>query len=299
MAGYNIIGVAVDPLAMANVSTVDGLSSDEVVYRDDLLDPLVGKFVLSLILSGRVIGSMGSPPCSTISAARHIPLSVRGGPRPLRSRFNPWEPLKYCSPRETAAVELGSVLFLLNLGILGEVRHFGGWTGLEHPAERGPPFPSFFITAEVAAYRDFTRSRYVETHQCMFGAASKKPTGLLLPWDCLTMARRCNHGRQHTQLRGLDDNGNFRTTAAAQYPHNFSLELARSCVNKLVIARQRSYTMPYMPFAQRDTTLPHDPWGLGLHVHWEWPQPSSAFLAEHIAACNHRKVHQGLGAPQQ
>lgn len=54
LAGSNIICVAVDPLAMANVSTVDGLAHHDLVYRDDLLCPWVGRFLLNLISSGRV-----------------------------------------------------------------------------------------------------------------------------------------------------------------------------------------------------------------------------------------------------
>eukprot|EP00438_Fugacium_kawagutii_P010231 Skav234263 [mRNA] locus=scaffold1464:913846:920347:+ [translate_table: standard] len=190
LAEFNIIGIAVDPLAVSKLSNEDGVSPDEVVYRGDLLDPQVGLFLLGLIESGRVIGGMGSPPCSTISAARRVPLNVRGAPRPLRDRDKPWEPLKYCSPKEVAAVELGSILFLLNKGLLGEIRYFGGWVSLEHPVDPGPPVPSFFNTTEVEEYKAFTRTRYLETHQCMFGAASKKPTGLLVPLDSHSMARR-------------------------------------------------------------------------------------------------------------
>jgi hypothetical protein len=36
---------------------------------------------------GHVLGCQGSPPCSTFSAARHVPLPEGRGPRPLCSRF--------------------------------------------------------------------------------------------------------------------------------------------------------------------------------------------------------------------
>eukprot|EP00435_Cladocopium_sp_Y103_P020181 s49_g4.t3 len=187
LAGFNVVGVAVDPLAFSLDSL--GVDDQDVVCYGDLLDPNTGRFILGLIASGRVFGGLASPPCSTISAARHLPLAGRGGPRPVRSRDSPWEPLKYCSKKEIDAVMLGSALYLTCLGLLGEIRIFGGWTGLEHPADRGDPYPSFFSTREVHLYKKHTGSVYIVTHQCMFGAVTKKPTGLLVPVDSMGLAR--------------------------------------------------------------------------------------------------------------
>ena len=297
LAGFNIVGVAVDPLAVKPFFAHDG-SGEHVAYGD-LLDHKTGLLLLNLIESGRIIGGLASPPCSTISAARHIPLNKRGGPRPLRGRDNPWEPLDYCSEKEISAVMLGSCLYLLCLGFLGEIRLRGGWTGLEHPADRGSPYPSFFSTPEVAAYKIFTGSRYIVTDQCMFGAVSKKPTGLLVPNNCLNLARRCNHSRKHIQLKGLDSEGNFMTTPAARYPADFCHALAASCIDLLTRASMRSYRMPYAPFGTERQSLGFDPWGLGRHVRWAWPQPSPTFLAEHLKTLNSSKVHRGIAAPQQ
>jgi hypothetical protein len=87
--GFDIVGIRLDPLAWSG-SGITQLSSG------DLLQANVGHTVLQLINDDRVIGGFASPPCSTISAARHVPLTLRGGPRPLRSRDNPWQPLAYC-----------------------------------------------------------------------------------------------------------------------------------------------------------------------------------------------------------
>eukprot|EP00435_Cladocopium_sp_Y103_P021564 s463_g5.t1 len=87
-------GIAVDPLA---VKSSPHFESSHAL--GDLLSDLVCDALLKLIKSGRVAGGFGSPPCSTVSAARHVPLSVQGGPRPLRSRDKPWDALPYCTKR--------------------------------------------------------------------------------------------------------------------------------------------------------------------------------------------------------
>ena len=295
LAGFNIFGVAVDPLA----GTDSDFHDVDVIQYGDLLDAKVGNFLLGLIASDRVIGGFGSPPCSTISAARHMPLRDRMGPRPLRSRDSPWEPLEYCSKKEVASVMLGSTLFLLCLGLLGEVRRRGGWFGLEHPADRGPPYPSFFNTPEVESFKVFTRAVYLVTHQCMFGAPTKKPTGLLVPDHGRGLALRCRHARRHPQLKGLDSSGKFLTTPAAHYPSNFCQALASSCIDKLVIAQSRAYRMPFAPLKLNSHSISSDPWGSGQHVTWNWPQPSPAFLVEHIASYNNSQVYCSLATPQQ
>ena len=78
--GIDVVGIAIDPLA--TVFSSDGSFSP---IKGDLLAPFWGRYVLDLIHSRRVLGGFGSPPCSTISAARHRPLAGGGGPRPLRS----------------------------------------------------------------------------------------------------------------------------------------------------------------------------------------------------------------------
>lgn len=105
--GLNVVGIAVDPLAVCNVC--GGIEPPS--GRGDLFNANWGDWLLRLIHSGCVAGGMGSPPCSTVSAARHVPLQDSKGapPRPLRSRTNPWYPLSYCTDSERLAVQVGSV----------------------------------------------------------------------------------------------------------------------------------------------------------------------------------------------
>ena len=149
--GINIVGIAIDPLAAVSLPEMGHVS------HADLLSPHWLDWLVHLIHSGRVLGGMGSPPCSTISAARHVPMKGRDGssrhrrrgPRPLRSRSDPWVPVPYCDHKDVHAVNIGSP-FLLVLGLLGEICNYGGWSALEHPADRQrEPYASFFATIEV------------------------------------------------------------------------------------------------------------------------------------------------------
>ena len=291
--GFDIIGIAVDPLADFSPG-VGWLSS----FRGDLLKSVVGDFLLKLIHSGRVIGGFGSPPCSTISAARYRPLEGGGGPRPLRSRAEPWYPLAYCTKREIFNVQVGTLLYLLCLGLLGEMRMFGAWIGLEHPADRGrDPYASFFNTREVRDFKQKFRLGYWVIHQCMYGAMSKKPTGLLLPAGGSSMVRLCDHRHRHRILAGQDIQGNFVTTAAARYPQQLCHSLAEVVMLRCDLTRSRGYRMPFCPISSSQQL--ENPWNCGEHVVWSWPQPRSNLFAEYLEAVHNFQVCQRPRAPQQ
>ena len=99
---------------------------------------------------------------------------------------------------------------LSHTGLLGEIARRGGWVGLEHPADRGrEPFPSFFATAVVRDFCAYFRLFYTHLDQCMYGAVSRKPTGILQPHGCRSLAAVCNHDGSHEQLLGLDKDGRF------------------------------------------------------------------------------------------
>ena len=130
----NIVAIRIDPLAAVGH---EGIRVQKTACGD-LLQVQHGLFLLGLIQSGKVLGVFASPPCSTVSRARHAKLMQHGwGPRPLRSRDAVWEPLARRTVRERHAVYVGSVLFLLSVGLLGEIACQGGWSGLEHPADPG------------------------------------------------------------------------------------------------------------------------------------------------------------------
>ena len=168
--GIEVQAIAIDPLADVGWKFTG--------YRADVLQREWFVHIITLIHTGRVVGGFGSPRCSTISAASHVATQGRRtrGPRPLRARQNPWVALPCCTPKESVSVDIGTALFLITLGLLGEVCLGGGWIGLEHPADRKrEPFPSFFATPEVGHFMSLFRLYYTELDQCMYGAVSKKP----------------------------------------------------------------------------------------------------------------------------
>ena len=292
--GFNLHGVAIDPLAVSNHPQCPNAHGD--LLQKQWLDR-----IMDLIVAGLVMGGFGSPPCSTVSAARHVPLTAtcRGpGPRPLRARSQPWVCLPNRTLKEQHAVEIGSCLFLLVLGFLGEIAARGGWVGLEHPADRGrEPYPSFFATKETRLLCRCFNLRYEVIHQCMYGALTKKATGLLLPRACSSLAVSCTHGREHPMLLGLDQHGHFRTTPA-KYPHGLCWALAGSFCDRLSLAHRFAYVKPFAP--KLGALSCASPWKKTRHDGaWDWPQPGPDFLAALFEAIHHRQVHSGTGAPQQ
>lgn len=291
--GMLIVGIRVDPRVRKSSHSLDLACNDMFKTADMLL-------LLSLIHAGRVQGLFVSPPCSTFSAARHKALSgKKHGPRPLRSRRNPWVCLPGRTKREHEAVDIGTGLGLLSIGLMGEARMFGAWVGGEHPADRcRAPFPSLFANQEMDMLKSTAKLKYCETDQCMFGASSRKPTGLVLPHGHQSIMKTCNHKGKHDILAGWDSKQmQFRTTAAAQYPTGFSHAIALLFVNRILHASQHGYQQPYRPFGMAD----HDhvePWTGAVRTAWKWPSPSRGFLAECIERCNQKQIRASNSNPQ-
>ena len=294
--GLSVVGIAVDPLA-----SLDGLHSmvSPPSLHGDLFNVIWGDWLMRLIQSKRVAGAFGSPPCNTLSAARHVPLKVASGmsPRPLRSRQSPWYPLSYCTDRERLAVHVGSALYLLVLGLLGEVAMTGGWTGLGHPADRGEPLPSFFATKEVHSFCRTFGLVYSVIHQCRYGAPTKKPTGLLLPRGLHKLQLRCNHHRKHKWLVGLDNYEHFETIPAAKYPRKLCNSLATLFVQSWLEVRSRGFERPRAP--KCSVSYFPSPWQGAIDGTWAWPEPVTGFLVELVKAVNNREVHPSFARPQQ
>ena len=287
--GFHLVGLRVDPLC----AWAENVVQDQF-HCHDLLNMEHGHTLLRLFHSRRVVGVFASPPRSTFSAARHRRLKPGTcGPRPLRSRADVWRPFKNLRPKEVLAVAIESVLALLCIGLLGEGRMFGAWVGFEHPRDRGrDPFPSVFHSVEMKILKQIFGLSYFRVDQCMFGAFTKKPTGLVLPKACSSVVRCCNHPFKHEQLSGFNPiTSEFRTTATAKYPSGFSHELARQFVERLRHAHTHGYQCPYAPRLNAlDQHMGVDPWAGAVSTAWKWPSPSRTFFAECLERCHQGKV---------
>ena len=194
---------------------------------------------MSVIRAGRCAGGLGSPPCSTWSRARHRPLPGGGGPRPLRTREEPFACIHDRSSRERSACIIGTDLALIVVYLLSLIAALGGWIALEHPADPGPPFPSLFATEPIADMCCLLRCVIVDFHQCLHGAPARKPTGLLT--NDFSLARRvlvthngkCNHPQGHRAHIGINEAGQFLTTPLAAYPPRLCQCLAQCFADAL------------------------------------------------------------------
>ena len=197
-------------------------------------------------------------------------------------------------------MDVESALGLICIGFLGEARMFGAWAGLEHPHDRGrSPFPSIFNTDEMRVLMTTYGLKYFRVDQCMFGALTRKPTGLVLPHDSADIVKICNHKVAHESLTGFNPiTGEFRTTQAAKYPSGFSEHLAFLFVRRLEHAHNHGYSTPCAPRKIDAVHVHDDPWFGTGRTAWKWPAPSRTFLAECIERCHQGKVSTGLGAPQ-
>lgn len=201
----------------------------------DLGQTRVRQELLDLVASGRVVGVLAGPPCNTWSAARHRSVGP-SGPRPLRGRRDPWEPLPNLGPSERAAVQRGSELALLALDVAGACASRGGWAVVEHPADRGRcPFPSLWNTSQARYMIQQCGFQRIRLDQCCYGAASCKPTELLASSPALnSLACRCCHKPgHHARLIGVN-RGVFRTHASAQYPAALCSAFALSAVAHII-----------------------------------------------------------------
>ena len=283
--GIHLKGIRVD-LAVTADSFL-GFQCSDMLQADHML-PL-----LKLIHAGRVLGGFVSPPHTTFTAVRRKPFTRSvWGPRPLRSRAEPWFPLPGCTLKERLLVDIGSSLALVGIGLLGEIRCFGGWLGQEHPADRGrKPFPSIFFSAEMEQLKRHFKLRYYTTDQCMFGAASKRPTGLLLPWGSDEVVRKCNHMHPNIFLQGGHvPNPHILSTTNEKFPSNFCQTLASLFVGRLLRAREHGYLQPYAPRYLGSTSLGVDPWTGQVGTAWCWPSPCPGFLTQCIKRCNKSEI---------
>ena len=180
-------------------------------------------------------------PCSSWSVARNRP----GGPPPLRSREFPWG-LPSLTKTQQKHTDEHSALLVHAWEIIADVAEGGGAAVAEHPRDPGPPFCSSWATKEVQQEEERGGFQRRDLDQCAYQARSRKPTTLSVAGDKDQMYRfeRLCPGvsptHQHHALVGRDENGNFRTQQAQEYPPDLCYEIANFLVRSAVHSRQQS-----------------------------------------------------------
>lgn len=224
----------------------------------DLTSDASAKFWKEQVLSGRVFGAGGGPPCETFTSAR-----LQGeGPRALRTATEPTG-LPDLSAREWRQVLVGTRLVQFILDILYVLAKTGGCGFCEHPqypvwcAARAPC--SVWSWPATKQLRQLSCTSVVSFDQCVMQASILKPTTILLVrlWDfrhdALARGRcgRCPHGRRaHTRLVGKDTNGQFKTARGKIYPPQLNWSLGQA------IARYVERTFSQPEFGSVDMVLP-------------------------------------------
>ena len=170
---------------------------------------------------------LGGPPCETWSAARHLELENGGGPRPLRSRLQPWG-IPYRTARELRQLAMGSQLMMTELTLETLIVTSGGDTLMEHPEE--PVNPDYASIWRVGLHQHLLPSLVPMTahhvQQWRHGAVSVKPTcirtmGMQKSYHIFQRNETPNVQKPDSVLGGVDEAGRFKTARAKEYPADF------------------------------------------------------------------------------
>ena len=185
---------------------------------------------LRLCRRGMIAGVLTGPPCETWSAARHLtppPECQERWPRPIRSASCPWS-LPHVSRREAQQLQMGTRLMLHSWQLEVAVVLQGGGSLKEHPDEAGnPEFASTWRTRthETVLMAAPNAHRH-SIEQWRYGSRGVKPTCLralnlgnpAISARVLKETEVVLPHRPHQGLQGKDSTGQFRTSAAKEYP---------------------------------------------------------------------------------
>ena len=219
------------------------LSVDTAVHEMcDINSKKTWDLLLELATSGHLLALLLGPPCETWSSARHEVLydaegEIKKGPRPLRSAGSPWG-LNGLVPREYRQLQMGMRLLLRGLILLVHTVMHGGSVLMEHPATPKPvERASIWRTAILELLQ---RSGMVKTYtfgQWKYHAKGIKPTTFLYGnLDDLPAILRSYEDdqavRPTTPLVGQDQEGNFYTSSAKEYPPLLNAAMAACVAHK-------------------------------------------------------------------
>eukprot|EP00438_Fugacium_kawagutii_P018517 Skav201490 [mRNA] locus=scaffold828:269749:271722:- [translate_table: standard] len=198
------------------------LSLDTAVSSSmDIFQKKTWNFIMEAARAGAIQGLLVGPPCETWSAARANKLHTHG-PRPLRSRAQPWG-LGHRGFKELLQLQMGSTLLLRALWVVYHVAIRGYPTVVEHPAEaEDMEAPSIWLTALVQLLlSEAGPCRKLTVEQWRWGSVGVKPTTFMYSnhsLDVFLNKHRQDHvPRPTSALLGKNADGTFRTSRAKEY----------------------------------------------------------------------------------
>lgn len=160
------------------------ISLDTAVSKTmDVYDNATWSFLYSAAVNGSIRALLCGPPCETWSAVRSKLLPSpdgRTGPRPLRSRNQPWG-LPQRGWAEMEQVRIGSTLLLRAVWLMVHVSLTGGRAVLEHPATSpDDTAPSIWLTSLITLIVQKEQiCRLCTIEQWLWDSPGIKPTGLM------------------------------------------------------------------------------------------------------------------------
>ena len=223
-SGTARLTTAVRALGVPCLPPIDITVCQEVPSPFDVLDCDKWSFIMKLIACGAIKFIHFGTPCNSFSAAR----KEDGGPPPLRSEEFP-EGFPDLDGLNLAIAMLGNFFAERTVEAAEAVVRAGGDFSIENPR-----WSLLWCTIWIRRLMREARTFQVDFDQCAFGAASMKPTRILMSHQRLQagLARKCPGNHAHEVLKGKvwsDQFGKvvFRTKLAQVYPHAMCSQMAR------------------------------------------------------------------------
>ena len=214
---------AVRQLGIPCLPPIDITLCEEVPSAFDVLDCDNWSFIMKLISCGAVLFIHFGTPCNSFSAAR----KDDGGPPPLRSEQYP-EGLPDLQGHNLAIAQLGNWFTDRTVEAAVAVVRAGGDFSIENPL-----WSLLWQTQLIKKLVQEARTFAVDFDQCAFGAASQKPTRILMSNQKLQagLSLLCPRDHVHEVLKGKvwsDQFGKvvFRTKLAQVYPQRMCVQMA-------------------------------------------------------------------------
>ena len=281
--GHFVAAAGIRLNAQIKVQYVDLINGED----GDMADQCKFEALRKDVSESKFMAVLSSPPCSTFAIAR----GQGRGPRKVRGVSGPDRyGLAGLKPHEKDAVRLGTLLACRAFEISSICHDLGIPWLLENPTELELGTSIFKLDEWLAiGKRDGVFRNTVA--QCNYGLDHVKLTDLRGSIELPDAQATCTHvkrdmlvdgvwqHRAHAPLRGLAEDGSFRTRATAAYPSKFNKYLAEALV-KAAMGRREVRQQVALP-VQGDLTRVGR-WGNTLVLTSSLPTPAAQAAEDQV-----------------